>query len=97
MSSSGCVVCGREDCATHPEVDYLNTYPFLPGGREKVPGREGFEWVTCTQILPTADGQHIEYGLGDRIPMDVAIARGICSGPLPEPAPPAVRGTRRAV
>lgn len=97
MSAFGCPVCGREDCVSHPEVDYLNTYPFLPGGREKVPGREGFEWVTCTEPLLDATEDNIEYGLGDRIPMDVAVARGVCTGPLPEPAPDDPRGARRAV
>ena len=95
MVGSGCAVCGREDCATHPEIDYLDTYPFLPGGRPKVPGREGHEWVPAPEPMEHPDGGYIEFGQGDRVPMDIAIARGIAVGPLPEPEPPPPKGRRR--
>ena len=95
MVGSGCEVCGRADCATHPEVDYLDTYPFLPGGRPKVPGREGIEYVICREPILTLDQHHIEFGIGDRIPMDIAVERGAATGPAPEPPPIPPKGRRR--
>jgi hypothetical protein len=92
---SGCEICGGQGCVSHPEIDHLDTYPFLPGGRPAVPGREGFEWVPAPYPLHHETLEVIEYGIGDRVPMDIAVARGIATGPLPEPPPAEPKGRRR--
>jgi hypothetical protein len=90
-----CDLCEREDCFTHPPIDLLEDYPFLPGGRPLVEGEEGIDYVIAPHRVDDPDLRRAVYGVGDRVPMADAIKYGLVTGPE-KPAPPAApRGKRK--
>lgn len=94
--AGACPVCGGTTCNGGPPTNHLSTYPFLPGGREPVPGTDGREFVIAPHAVHDPALERNVYGAGDRVPMADAIRYGLVDGPEPaEPEGPK-RGGRRA-
>lgn len=96
MSADGrCVVCGSETCTHAPPVDYLDTYPFMPGGRPRVPGIAGRDFVYAPHAVYDEALGRCVYGAQDPVPMADAVRYGLVPGPEPEPEQAPVKGKRR--
>lgn len=35
----GCEVCGLPSCTSHPDIEVPENYPFLTGGKDRMPGK----------------------------------------------------------
>lgn len=98
-----CPVCGGS-CTGSPPTDHLSTYPFLAGGRPKVPGTEGVDFVIAPHAITDHDLGRNVYGAGDRVPMADAVKYGLVDqapdgdalGPDPEAQPKRGRRAGRA-
>jgi hypothetical protein len=97
VAGSGCVVCGSLTCTSHPEIDHYEDYPFLPGGRPRVPGKDKIDYVIAPHAVSGKgkDAGRKIYGAGDKVPMADAVKYGLAKGPAKEPAKPAPKGKRR--
>lgn len=88
-----CRICGG-NCTAFPDLDHLSTYPFLPGGRDPLFGKQ---WIIAPHRI-VADGR-VLYGTGDRVPIDDAVRYGLIDPPdqpaPAEPIKPRPKGKRR--
>lgn len=87
-----CALCESE-CFTHPPIDLIDSYPFLPGGRPLVPGDEHIDYVIAPHRVDDPELGPV-YGVGDRVPMADAIKYGLVAKPKKKIPPPPPKGKR---
>lgn len=72
--AAGCPVCGSPICTPAPPVDHHASYPFLPGGRDKMADPD---FVIATEpVVDPASGE-VVYEAGARVPVADAARYGV--------------------
>jgi len=94
-SRGACPVCGGR-CKAFPDVDHLDSYPFLPGGRDPLAGKR---WIVAPHRIVDPVRERVVYGTGERVPYEDAVKYGLieADAPTDEPTKPTPRpkGKRR--